>query len=148
MCNAFYYTWLSVHHKRHRPFKARYAFGHRAADLRPHHYNCSHNDGVVNGAYPAPYANGLLPLHLTLWQFILFRLAASFCGVFGFSVMFNSPVKLAASAAVIGALANTLRLELVDLVSFPPAAAAFVGAFTEGILASLLKSMWAIREYP
>ena len=39
-----------------------------------------------------------LPLHLTLWQFILFRLAASFCGVFGFSVMFNSPVKLAASA--------------------------------------------------
>ena len=42
-----------------------------------------------------------LPLHLTLWQFILFRLAASFCGVFGFSVMFNSPVKLAASAAVI-----------------------------------------------
>ena len=80
-----------------------------------------------------------LPLHLTLWQFILFRLAASFCGVFGFSVMFNSPVKLAASAAVIGALANTLRLELVDLVSFPPAAAAFVGAFTAGILASLLK---------
>lgn len=127
MCNAFYYTWFSVHHKRHRPFKARYAFGHRAADLRPHHYNCSHNDGVVNGTYPAPYANGLLPLHLTLWQFILFRLAASFCGVFGFSVMFNSPVKLAASAAVIGALANTLRLELVDLVSFPPAAAAFVG---------------------
>ena len=32
-----------------------------------------------------------------------------------------------------------LRLELVDLVSFPPAAAAFVGAFTAGILASLLK---------
>ena len=30
-------------------------------------------------------------------------------------------------------------MELVDLVSFPPAAAAFVGAFTAGILASLLK---------
>ena len=69
----------------------------------------------------------------------MFRLAASFCGVFGFSVMFNSPVKLAASAALIGALANTLRLELVDIASFPPAAAAFVGAFAAGILASLLK---------
>lgn len=32
-----------------------------------------------------------LPLHLALWQWILFRLLASFCGVFGFSIMFNSP---------------------------------------------------------
>lgn len=34
------------------------------------------------------------PLSLTLWQHILFRLLASFCGVFGFSVMFNSPKEL------------------------------------------------------
>lgn len=80
------------------------------------------------------------PLSLTLWQHILFRLLASFCGVFGFSVMFNSPKELSATAGIIGALANTLRLELVDLASLPPAAAAFIGALTAGILASVLKS--------
>ena len=67
-------------------------------------------------------------------------LVASFCGVFGFSVMFNSPVRLAAAAAFIGALSNTLRLELVDLAGFPPAAAAFFGALTAGLLASLIKT--------
>lgn len=40
----------------------------------------------------------------------------SFCSVFGFSIMFNSPWKLAATTAPIGAVANSLRLELVDLV--------------------------------
>ena len=54
-----------------------------------------------------------LPLGLPVWARILLRLAMSFCGVFGFSLMFNSPVKLASVAAVIGALSNTLRLELL-----------------------------------
>lgn len=85
------------------------------------------------------------PLKLALWQWILFRLAAGFCGVFGFSVMFNSPARLAAEAGVIGAISNTLRLELVDLFSCPPAAAAFIGAFTAGLLASKLKS---VAGYP
>ena len=81
-----------------------------------------------------------LPLKLSAAQRVLFRLLASFCGVFGFSVMFNSPVRLAAAAAFIGALSNTLRLELVDLAGFPPAAAAFLGALTAGLLASLIKT--------
>ena len=51
-------------------------------------------------------------LHLFL------RLIASFCGVFGFSIMFNSPVKMSAIAAAMGALANTFRLELVDPSEF------------------------------
>lgn len=68
-----------------------------------------------------------------------FRFLASFCGVFGFSIMFNSPVKMSATAAVIGAFANTLRLELVDLAGIPPAAAAFIGALTAGLLASAIK---------
>ena len=71
---------------------------------------------------------------------ILLRLLMSFCGVFGFSIMFNSPIVLAASAAVIGAVSNTLRLELVDMAGMPPAAAAFIGAFCAGILASVLKN--------
>lgn len=79
-------------------------------------------------------------LSLSTPLLLLFRLAAGFCGVFGFSIMFNSPISLAASAAVIGAIANTLRLELVDAAGFPPAIAAFLGALTAGILASLLKN--------
>ncbi len=78
-------------------------------------------------------------IEIKLWQKIIFRLIASFFGVFGFSIMFNSPLKLAATASCIGSLANTLRLELVDLCNFPPALAAFCGAFTAGLLASLLK---------
>jgi len=46
-------------------------------------------------------------MSLPLGAWILFRLLASFCGVFGFSVMFNSPVRLAAVAAGIGAVAVT-----------------------------------------
>lgn len=81
-----------------------------------------------------------LKISLPLSDWILFRLLASFCGVFGFSIMFNSPVPLAVTAALIGAIANTLRLELVDLINFPPAAAAFIGALTAGLLASLIKN--------
>ena len=79
-------------------------------------------------------------LSMSVLMHIILRLVFSFCGVFGFSIMFNSPWKLAATAALIGAVANTLRLELVDLASFPPAAAAFVGALLAGILASLIKN--------
>ena len=77
---------------------------------------------------------------LTLEEQVIFRLLASFCGVFGFSIMFNSPSGLAAVAAGIGAVANTLRLEFVDLTGMPPAVAAFIGALTAGILASLIKN--------
>lgn len=81
-----------------------------------------------------------MKISLPIWGWILFRILASFCGVFGFSIMFNSPVRLAEVAAAIGAIANTLRLELVDIAKFPPAAAAFIGALTAGILASLIKN--------
>lgn len=37
-----------------------------------------------------------IPLTLAPWQLFLLRLPASFCGVFGFSLMFNSSPKLAA----------------------------------------------------
>ena len=92
---------------------------------------------MLLGLKPIPF----LPLNLTLWQMILLRLLAGFCGVFGFSMMFNSPVRLAAAAGLIGAVSNTMRLELIDLFSLPPAAAAFIGAFIAGILASTLKGL-------
>lgn len=85
---------------------------------------------------------GLSPLALTL-----LRILMSFIGVFGFSVMFNSPVKMAAAAGLIGAVSNTLRLTLVDAptlfpflglsAGMPPEAAAFIGALVSGLLASL-----------
>ena len=81
-----------------------------------------------------------LKIFLPVGAWILLRLITSFCGVFGFSIMFNSPVRLAATAAGIGAIANTLRLEMVDMTAIPPAGAAFVGALTAGILASLIKN--------
>ena len=90
---------------------------------------------LVLGLKPLPFA----PLGFSGLQVFLFRLIASFCGVFGFSIMFNSSVKMALTAACIGSAANTLRLELVDFCSFPPALAAFCGAFVAGLLASLLK---------
>ena len=81
-----------------------------------------------------------IKIRMSAAMWILTRLAASFFGVFGFSIMFNSPVRIACSTAVLGAIANTLRLELVDLVALPPAVAAFIGALTAGLLASLLKN--------
>ena len=85
--------------------------------------------------HPADFADLNIPpaLHLIL------RLAASFAGVFGFSIMFNSPVPIDfRAAALIGAVANTLRLELVELAALPAAVAAFLGALTAGLLASFL----------
>ena len=70
---------------------------------------------------------------------LVLRLIASFCGVFGFSIMFNSSIPMAATAALIGSVANTLRLELVDFTGIPAVAAAFIGALTAGLLASFIK---------
>ncbi|MBA1434391.1 threonine/serine exporter family protein [Bombilactobacillus bombi] len=77
-----------------------------------------------------------LPLNLSPLLMLLLRLPASFFGVYGFSIMFNSPRKMAFWAGILGALGNTLRLELVDLTHIPAGAAAFAGAFLAGILAS------------
>ena len=46
---------------------------------------------------------------------------------------------MAATAALIGSVANTLRLELVDFTGIPAVAAAFIGALTAGLLASFIK---------
>lgn len=67
-------------------------------------------------------------------------IVCSYIGVFGFSIMFNSSVRLAGISATIGSLCNTLRLCLVNFADFRPAAAAFIGAFLAGILASVIKN--------
>ena len=67
---------------------------------------------------------------------------ATFTGwitVYGFSLMFNSPRKMAFTAGIIGMIANTLRLELIDFTSIPVSVAAFIGALCAGLLASAIK---------
>lgn len=79
-----------------------------------------------------------LALGLSPVVILLLRLPASFLGVYGFSMMFNSSQRMAVTAGLIGAVANTLRLELVDFHTMPAPAAAFFGALVAGLLASLI----------
>lgn len=72
---------------------------------------------------------------------LLLRLITSFCGVYGFSLMFNSPRKMAFTAGLIGMVTNTLRLELIDFTSIPVSVAAFIGALCAGLLASAIKRL-------
>lgn len=89
---------------------------------------------TILGLTPGAFVELSIPAVL----FPILRLITSFVGVFGFSIMFNSSVRIASSAAVVGAIANTLRLELVDYTSCSAAVAAFLGSLTAGLLASLL----------
>ena len=84
------------------------------------------------------YPADLVRADLALPLLAALRCIASFVGVFGFSVLFNSTPRMAATAGCIGALANTARLELVDLASMPPEAAALTGALIAGLLASVV----------
>lgn len=90
---------------------------------------------LVLGFYPSEFSETeISPMILPF-----LRMAASFCGVYGFSFLFNSTRKMALTAGLIGMIANTLRLELIDFTSIPVSAAAFIGALAAGLLASLIK---------
>lgn len=80
-----------------------------------------------------------MALNLTSFEMMLLRIPASLIGVVGFSLMFDSTPKMAFTAGIVGAIANTVRLELVDLTAIPASLAAFIGAFIAGILASLIQ---------
>lgn len=79
-------------------------------------------------------------LSMDPWLRLFCRMAASFCGVYGFSFLFNSKRKMAVTAGIIGMLANTFRLELLDVTNLPLSAATFLGAFSAGLMASLIKA--------
>lgn len=86
---------------------------------------------------------GFEPLGLNPWVNGTLRFIAAFIGVWGFSVLFNSPQRMCLVAALIGAITDTLRLELTDFV-MPPEAATFIGALCAGLLASLWRT--AVRR--
>ncbi len=69
---------------------------------------------------------------------VVFQALASFVGVFGFSILFNSPARMAAISGIIGALANVFRLQLVAITEVPAAAAVFLGTFLAGIITTFV----------
>lgn len=87
---------------------------------------------IVVGLSPDPPRElALDPASMTL-----LRLLASFVGVLGFALMFNSPWTMALVAAGVATLPNLLRIEAVLLLGWPPQAAAAVAAFLVGLLAA------------
>jgi uncharacterized membrane protein YjjP (DUF1212 family) len=65
------------------------------------------------------------------------RLVASFAGVFGFAVGFNTPWRFAVAAACIGSVTNTARLTVIGL-HLPEQFAAAGATFVVGVAASFV----------
>ena len=78
---------------------------------------------------------GFEPLGLNPWVNTGLRAVTAFFGVWGFSIMFNSPQRMCLVAATIGMITDTLRLTLVDF-GVPAEAGAFIGALLAGLLAA------------
>lgn len=80
---------------------------------------------------------GFTPLGLNPWLNAILRMITAFAGVWGFSVLFNSPQRMCFVAGIIGAITDTLRLTMADF-----GIAAEIAAFTGALLAGLLASAW------
>ena len=68
------------------------------------------------------------------------RCFCSFIAAYGFAMLFNAGVKASMLAAVVGALANTGRLLLIDVFHVPWQLAVGLAAVTIGLLAQLFVS--------
>ncbi|WP_242511331.1 threonine/serine ThrE exporter family protein [Pengzhenrongella frigida] len=77
------------------------------------------------------------PIVLAPVAMIALQALASFLGVLGFALMFNSPAKMALTAASIGMVANVVRIQLVDVGAAPQAGAA-AAALSVGLMAAWL----------
>lgn len=81
---------------------------------------------------PDEFASADLPWYVLM----ALRMAMTFVGVFGFSVMFNGTPKMCVAAGFVGAIANTLRLSLGDYTTASPEVCTLTGALVAGLLAS------------
>ncbi len=77
------------------------------------------------------------PLDIPTGLLLTLRLVASFLGVLGFALMFNSPWTMALSAATIGMVANVLRISVVEQGLAPQAAAA-IAACLVGLITAVV----------
>ncbi|AKK11625.1 threonine/serine exporter family protein [Corynebacterium uterequi] len=78
-----------------------------------------------------------------LWQ-VLAQAAATAVGVFGFAVLFNSPPKIAATAASVSVVCNVGRFILRDHVGVEPQVAALIATTAVGLIAYLIASRFHI----
>ncbi|NLE72740.1 MAG: threonine/serine exporter family protein [Actinomycetales bacterium] len=74
---------------------------------------------------------------LPLWAIVLLRAVASFLGVLGFALMFNSTWRMAFAAAAIGMVANVLRLQVAD-AGAAMQAATVLATLVVGLLAAVV----------
>ncbi|MBV7363985.1 threonine/serine exporter family protein [Actinomycetaceae bacterium TAE3-ERU4] len=79
--------------------------------------------------------NAVTPYYLPWIVLILLRFFCSFIAAWGFAILFNTPWKVCALSATIGAFVNTSRTIAVD-AGFPWHAAVGIAAFTIGLLAA------------
>jgi uncharacterized membrane protein YjjP (DUF1212 family) len=80
-------------------------------------------------------AEAVPPPDIALWLHVALRLVASFLGVLGFALMFNSTMRMALGAALIGMVANVLRLQLAD-AGMAMQAATVVATLVVGLMAA------------
>ncbi len=72
---------------------------------------------------------------------LMLRMLATFGGVFGFAIVFNSPMRIAVVAGLIATVANTARLYLLD-ANVAPLMAAAIATFAVGLIASWVSHVW------
>lgn len=99
------------------------------------------------GAWLVAWVFGLSPdelpaLDLPVGVLLGLRVVVSFAGVFGFAITFNTPLRPALAASVIGALANVPRLAAVD-AGGNPLLCATAATTLVGLLAG-----WASQRLP
>ena len=91
--------------------------------------------GLTPESQPAPaFSWGVL---------LVLRVLASLLGVLGFALTFNTPMRVAMTAAVIGTAANLLRLYSVDH-GLPVLVAAALATVVVGLLANDVSQRWLV----
>ncbi|MDC4233010.1 threonine/serine exporter family protein [Actinomyces sp. B33] len=97
--------------------------------------------GVATWAVSAVFHWSVTPqyeYHLAPWLLYLLRAITSFVAAYGFAMLFNSPPKVCAAGACIGAVINTSRLALVGFAGMMNPAAVGLAALGAGLLADFV----------
>ena len=94
--------------------------------------------GVAVWAISAVFGWSVTPeygVSLVPWLHYILRFLASFVAAYGFAMLFNSPQRVCATAALIGAVINTARIALHLQLGVPAPAAVGLAALAAGLLA-------------